>query len=65
MQIILKTVLGIMSSFFGFYYLRDIIKNRKNFSDKSWPALLGLGFVTQILDTLGIGCFAIQTGRLK
>lgn len=65
MQIILKTVLGIMSSFFGFYYLRDIIKNRKNFSDKSWPALLGLGFVTQILDTLGIGCFAIQTAILK
>lgn len=65
MQIILKTVLGIMSSFFGFYYLRDIIKNRKNFSDKPWSALLGLGFVTQILDTLGIGCFAIQTAILK
>lgn len=65
MQIILKTVLGIMSSFFGFYYLRDIIKNRKNFSDKPWSALLGLGFVTQMLDTLGIGCFAIQTAILK
>ena len=65
MQIILKTVLGIMSSFFGFYYLRDIIMNRKNFSDKPWSALLGLGFVTQMLDTLGIGCFAIQTAILK
>lgn len=65
MEIILKTVLGIMSSFFGFYYIRDIIKNRKKFSDKPWSALLGIGFVTQMLDTLGIGCFAIQTAILK
>ena len=65
MEIILKTILGIMSSFFGFYYIRDIIKNRKKFSDKPWSALLGIGFFTQILDTLGIGCFAIQTAILK
>jgi len=54
-----------MSSFFGFYYIRDIIRNRKKFSDKPWSALLSIGFVTQTLDTLGIGCFAPQTAIFK
>ena len=28
---------------------------------RSWPALLGLGFATDFLDTLGIGSFATTT----
>jgi uncharacterized membrane protein YfcA len=65
MDIILKTVLGLMTSFFGFYYLRDVFKNRKLFSDKPWSGLLGTGFVTNFFDTLGIGSFAQQTAIFK
>ena len=65
MNIILKTVLGLISSFFGFYYIRDVIRNRKKFSDKPWSVLLGTGFVTVFFDTLGIGCFAPQTAIFK
>lgn len=65
MIIILKTVLGLISSIFGFYYIRDVIRNRKKFSDKPWSALLGTGFVTVFFDTLGIGCFAPQTAIFK
>ena len=65
MNIILKAVLGLISSFFGFYYIRDVIRNRKKFSDKPWSALLGTGFVTLFFDTLGIGCFAPQTAIFK
>ncbi len=65
MSVILRIILGSLSGFFGFYYIRDVIRNRKSFSDKPWPGLLGIGFVTQMLDTLGIGCFAIQTAIFK
>jgi uncharacterized membrane protein YfcA len=35
------------------------------FSDKSWAGLLGIGFITNFLDTLGIGSFAQQTALFK
>jgi uncharacterized membrane protein YfcA len=65
MVIILKAVLGLMTGFFGFYYFRDVIKNRKLFSKKPWTGLLGTGFITNFLDTLGIGSFAQQTAIFK
>ncbi len=65
MAIILKAVLGLMTSFFGFYYLRDVFKNRKLFSNKPWSGLLGTGFITNFFDTLGIGSFAQQTAIFK
>ena len=32
---------------------------------RSWPTLLGLGFVTDFFDTLGVGSFATTTSALK
>ena len=65
MDIILKTILGLMTGFFGFYYVADVIKNKNHFSGKPWPALLGTGFLTNFFDNLGIGSFAPQTAILK
>jgi uncharacterized membrane protein YfcA len=65
MDIILKICLGALSGFFGLFYFRDVIRNRKEFSEKPWSALLGTGFVTVFFDTLGIGCFAPQTVVFK
>jgi len=65
MAIILKAVLGLMTSFFGFYYIRDVIKNSKLFSKKPWSGLFGTGFITNFFDTLGIGSFAQQTAIFK
>jgi len=65
MVLILKAVLGVMSSLFGFYYLRDVFKSRKSLSDQSWYPPLATGFVTNFLDTLGIGSFAQQTAIFK
>jgi uncharacterized membrane protein YfcA len=65
MDIILKTVLGLMTSFFGFYFLRDVFKNRDLFSNKPWSGLFSTGFITNFLDTLGIGSFAQQTAIFK
>ena len=65
MVIILKAVLGFMTSLFGFYYLADAYKKRKSFSPTPWPRLLGTGFITNFFDTLGIGSFAQQTALFK
>jgi uncharacterized membrane protein YfcA len=65
MDIILKTILGLLTGFFGFYYVADVIKKRNLFSGKPWSALLGTGFITNFFDTLGIGSFAPQTAIFK
>jgi uncharacterized membrane protein YfcA len=65
MVIILKSVLGLMTTLFGVYYLSDVLKNRRTFSDAPWAGLLGTGFLTNLLDTLGIGSFAQQTAIFK
>jgi uncharacterized membrane protein YfcA len=65
MVIILKSVLGLMTTLFGVYYLSDVFKNRRTFSEAPWPGLLGTGFLTNLLDTLGIGSFAQQTAIFK
>jgi len=65
MSIILKTILGIMTGMFGYYYIADVLRNRKLFSGKRWSGLLGTGFITNFFDTLGIGSFAQQTAIFK
>jgi uncharacterized membrane protein YfcA len=65
MVIILTSVLGLMTTLFGIYYLSDVFKNRRTFSKAPWAGLLGTGFLTNLLDTLGIGSFAQQTAIFK
>jgi uncharacterized membrane protein YfcA len=65
MVIILKTALGLLTSLFGAYFLTDAWRSRKGFSPAPWPGLLGTGFVTNTLDALGIGSFALQTAVFK
>ena len=65
MSIILKAILGIMTSLFGYYYIADVLRNRIMFSGKRWSGLLGTGFITNFFDTLGIGSFAQQTAIFK
>jgi uncharacterized membrane protein YfcA len=65
MVLILKSVLGLMTTLFGVYYLSDVFKNRRTFSEAPWAGLLGTGFLTNLLDTMGIGSFAQQTAIFK
>lgn len=65
MSIILKAILGLMTGTFGFYYISDVLRNRKLFSSKPWSGLLATGFITNFFDTLGIGSFAQQTAIFK
>ncbi len=65
MVIFLKVILGVMTGLFGTYYLKDALTNRTSFPGKPWSGLLGTGFITNFLDTLGIGSFAQQTAIFK
>jgi len=62
---ILKIVLCGLTVPFGAYYLADVYKRRKAFSPAPWPWLMGTGFITNMLDTLGVGSFAQQTAIFK
>jgi uncharacterized membrane protein YfcA len=65
MLIILKSVLGLLTVLFGSYYLTDAVRQRRAFSPAPWAGLGTTGFVTNLLDTLGIGSFAQQTAVFK
>ena len=61
-------ILGVLAAagvVFAVVYIRDLVKGRATFSSKSFPALLGIGFVTNFFDTLGIGSFAPTTALYK
>ncbi len=65
MIIILKSVLGVFAAVYAAFFATDYLKNRDKLSKAPWPALAGTGFITNFLDTLGIGSFAQQTAIFK
>lgn len=65
---LIKFVLGILfviSSWFGINYVIDTIKNKHELQKSSFTKSIGIGFITDFFDTLGIGSFAITTAILK
>ena len=65
MIVLLKSVLGVFAAVYAAVFGVDFYKNRDKLSKAPWPALAGTGFVTNALDTLGIGSFAQQTAVFK
>jgi uncharacterized membrane protein YfcA len=65
LKLILQAVIAVSALVFGVIYLRDVYRKRKQFSKAPWPPLLGIGFLTDFLDTLGIGSFAVTTSFFK
>ncbi|HCS48687.1 MAG TPA: permease [Candidatus Aminicenantes bacterium] len=50
---------------FSFFFFRDVYKRRHDYSRAPWAPLIGIGFVTNFFDTLGIGSFAPTTSFFK
>jgi uncharacterized membrane protein YfcA len=65
MKIFLQAVIAFSAVVFGAIYLSDVYRRRKEFSKAPWGSLLGIGFLTDFLDTLGIGSFAVTTSFYK
>ncbi len=61
----LRIALGVLTVPFAAYFLTDAWKSRGAFSSVSWPGLSVTGFVTNMLDALGIGSFAQQAAVFK
>ena len=62
---ILLSVLGLLTLTFLCFFVKDFLQNKNNLSKTSWTGLLGVGFITNFLDTLGIGSFAPTTALFK
>ena len=61
LSVVLIGFIGLHVSVFG----RDIFKHRKDLGDESMPISIGIGFITDFFDTLGIGAFAPTTLLVK
>jgi len=62
---IILGVLSVAAAIFAAVYVFDALRHKATLSAKPWPALLGIGFVTNFFDTLGIGSFAPTTALYK
>src|SRR5262245_5247 len=61
----IKTWLFIALGGFAAFYLFTWLSTIRRESVGEWPILLGIGFVTNFFDTLGIGSFATTTSFFK
>lgn len=59
------SVLGGLTGIFGIFFVKDVSKNKDTFSSVGWGKLLGVGFITDFFDTLGIGSFSPTTSLFK
>ena len=65
---LIKIVLGILfiiASWFGIIFIKDTIINKHELKKKPFIKSIGIGFITDFFDTLGIGSFAVTTAILK
>ncbi|SHJ13619.1 sulfite exporter TauE/SafE family protein [Lutispora thermophila] len=62
---ILLGLLAILTLAFLYFFIKDFMQNKNNLSETGWPGLLGVGFITNFFDTLGIGSFAPTTAMFK
>lgn len=62
---ILLGALGLLTLTFLGFFVKDYFENKNNLSKTGWPGLLGVGFITNFFDTLGIGSFAPTTAMFK
>lgn len=65
MVTLVLTVLGILTGIFAIYFFRDFFGNKDSLSTTRWSKLLGVGFITDFFDTLGIGSFAPTVSLFK
>lgn len=65
MILLLKTILGLLAGFFSFSFFRNVFQHRTELKLQAMPPRLGIGLITNFLDTLGIGSFAQQTAFFK
>ncbi len=64
----ITAILGALGAFglwFSAIFFKDFSQNKDNLENNSWVKVVGIGFITDFFDTLGIGSFAPTTAMLK
>ena len=62
---ILKVVTILYATVFGVVFIKDCIKHKEDFKGRKNIVLILIGFVTNFLDTLGVGSFATTQAGFK
>lgn len=62
---ILLGFLSISLVYYLFFFVRDLIKNTESLKNENIAIAGFIGFITDFLDTLGIGCFAVTVVLLR
>ena len=62
---ILRIVLAVYTLFFAVYMVKDCIAHKEDFNSKKAVPLAIIGFITNFLDTWGIGSFATTQAGFK
>ena len=62
---ILLGLLGVLLVYYLFYFVRDLIAERGNWGGGNFLVSGVIGFITDAMDTLGIGSFAPTTMLLE
>lgn len=58
--------LGVFALGFAGYFIKDLLANKDNLEkETNFSIAAGIGFITNFLDTLGIGSFAPMTALLR
>lgn len=65
MVAVLLGILGLLLLYYVFFLVKDLIANKASLGTGSIPVAMGIGFVTDFLDVLGIGSFAPTTMLLQ
>ncbi len=65
MKVFLLALFSVTALIFSFYFFRDVYRKRHAHSRAPWAPLLGIGFLANFFDTLGIGSFAPTTSVYK
>ena len=65
MVTILLTGLGLLLAYYLVFLVKDLYAHRNDMGDGNYVVSAGIGFVTDFLDTLGIGSFAPTTLLFK
>lgn len=63
--LILRTVTLLYAVVFGIIFIWDCLKHKEDFKGRNHAVLFIIGFVTNFLDTLGIGSFATTQAGFK
>jgi uncharacterized membrane protein YfcA len=65
MYLFLIAIISVSALIFAVFYLKDVHQHHRKYGHLSWTPLLGVGFVANFFDTLGIGSFATTTAFYK